>query len=454
MRPFPSQNLRSLLTLAIGLLATSSGCEWMSPTEEVVSEESQPRQVYALGRIEPAGGVIDVRATPGDRLTQLFNIIEGELAPEDGVLGLLSSYDMGKAQLTALLKKRDLADQKHDHQLQVAGAQIAQAYASKAQAEAKQRELDLQLNKLEALRVARDLAENEYLQLERLRSTDPELVTEHQLEKQRNQMDLASADYTILRDSHASASAAAELAVQAAEANVAVAEVTQQQATKNFEKQVVQQEIEVAREALKRSILLAPQVAPDALRKLLAEDDSQEAAVDQTPPEAQPHYTVLKSGLRIGEIVTQAPILQLGDLRKMVCVAEVYEADVKELKLNQVVTIRSPAFAGRFSDGDINPANQKRSGGIKGHAVSIGRMIAPPGLSNRNPLAPADRSVVEVRIEIDEEEAPADGETAIEHASRHVGLQVTVEFEREEGESSSNHNAQAGESKKPQATDP
>jgi len=120
------------------------------------------------------------------------------------------------------------------------------------------------------------------------------------------------------------------------------------------------------------------------------------------------------------------PIMQLGDLSKMVCIAEVYEADVKELAVGQQVTIRSPAFSAPFADGDAEnnktagDAN-RQSGGIKGRVTRIGNLIASPGLANRNPLAPADRSVVEVRIEITDK-------AAIEHAAKRVGLQVTVEF--------------------------
>jgi len=428
---FPNiPRLPAVLALAAAMLAALPGCEWFSPSDEIVSSEGQPRTIYALGQLEPATGVIDIRATPGDRLKKFINVVEDEIAPEDGVLGLLSSYDMGKAQLVALLKKRELVLQKHAQQIQLAEAQLAQAIASQAQTQAKLTELALQQGKLEALRVARDLAEGEYLRLEKLRSNDPELVTRHQLDKQKNRMDLASEDYKIVRDTHASATIATKLAVSAAKANVSVAEITKQQAAKNFEKLVVDQEIEVAREVLKRSILVAPHESPAAMRDLLLADANDDLGTTEEADE-KPTFTVLKVHLRLGEIVTQGPILQLGDLRKMVCIAEVHESDVKELSIGQTVTIRSPAFSGPFADGPLDSPSKKgstkkeRSGGIRGHVVRIGRMIVSPGLSNRNPLAPADRSVVEVRIEIDREP-----ETAVAHASKHVGLQVTVEFDK------------------------
>jgi hypothetical protein len=50
-------------------------------------------------------------------------------------------------------------------------------------------------------------------------------------------------------------------------------------------------------------------------------------------------------------------------------------------------------------------------------------MVASPGLTNRNPLAPSDRSIVEVDVEIDPKKKAATAEAASK-----VGLQVTVEF--------------------------
>jgi hypothetical protein len=53
----------------------------------------------------------------------------------------------------------------------------------------------------------------------------------------------------------------------------------------------------------------------------------------------------------------------------------------------------------------------------------VGTVVASPNLTNRNPLAPSDRSVVEVVVAID----PADKDATAE-AARRIGLQVTVEF--------------------------
>jgi HlyD family secretion protein len=272
--------------------------------------------------------------------------------------------------------------------------------------------------KLQVLDAASQLAISEYTQLEALRAEDPALVTEHQLKKRANEMDTALADFRIANESYESAKNAADKTVAAAQANIEVADLTLKQLEQKFEVQSVAQEIAVAQETLKRSVLLSPSVSPDTLENVLAVE-----AVQDHPSDSQDSrgpLTVLKVFLRPGEFVTQMPILQLGDLSKMVCIAEVYEADVKDLHLGQAAVIRSPAFAGKFADG-IDPEKGTRTGGMAGKIERIGNVIGSPGLANRNPLAPADRSVVEVRVAIDDAEAIAE-------AARRVGLQVTVEF--------------------------
>ncbi len=455
MNSLPGHRLRGVWILVVALLPTAIGCELITSSKE--EGETLPRRVYSMGRLEPASGVINIRATPGDRLVELRVLSAGDIVPSDGILGLLSSYEMGKAQLSALLEKKKLAAQKHYQQKQLAKAQVAQAIASQAQTKARQTELALQAGKLDALSVARDLAESEFVRLKKLRSSDLDLVTQHQLDKQKNRMELASQDYTIASESHKSATVAAELAVLAANANLSVAEITRKQATTNFEEFVIQQEIKVAREALKRSILLAPYQPPNALQKLLLLEDSETdpSETEDSKLDDTPQYTVLSVALHQGEVVTPAAVMQLGDLREMVCIAEVYEADVQELYEGQAVTIRSPAFSGKFADGKIDPKTKRHSGGIQGHVKSIGKMVAPPGLSNRNPLAPTDRSVVEVLITIDDNSG--DGETAIQHAAEKVSLKVTVEFEVASDAKEKNkpsQSAEAAEQEKPETDNP
>lgn len=411
---------RDLAVLVALCCCVVAGCDRNAGKKDLQASAPIERQVYALGRLEPAGGIISISAIPGERLKQLDpDVIENQRGPANGILGVLASYDIGKTQLEALEKKSQLSDLRRGQEIQVAKAQRAQAEAALAQAEAKQKELELQSGKLSALEVASQLAAEEYSQLVDLSQSDPDLVTTHQLAKQANEMEMANQEFMIASQSYGSAKDAADKAVTAAKANIRVAEMTLEQLAEGYDKQAIEQEIMVAKETLKRSILFAPNVSIADYDDVMNVECIEDCSVDE--PNCYGPYTVLKVFLRPGEFITQTPIMQLGDLSKMVCIAEVYEADVKELAVGQEVTIRSPAFSGKFVDGPLDSTTGMRSGGIKGRVGRIGSLIASPGLASRNPLAPADRSVVEVRIEITEQ-------AAIEHAAKRVGLQVTVEF--------------------------
>jgi HlyD family secretion protein len=188
---------------------------------------------------------------------------------------------------------------------------------------------------------------------------------------------------------------AAEKAVEAAAASVKLAQRQLDMATNVDQSLAVEMEKKVAEETRDQSVLRVPAT------------DTGSAS-----------YTVLKVLMQPGEFVTQFPVLELGDLSRMVCIAEVYEADAKELVEDQTAIIRSPAFSGKFADGATGEA-----GGIPGKVVRIGKLVGSPGLTTRNPLAPSDRSIVEVLVAIDPKNVEATAE-----AARRIGLQVTVDF--------------------------
>jgi len=420
-----SAQLHSCSRITLLAVVLCAGCDRSSQQGKSTGESSATRQVYALGRLEPADGVISISALPGERLKELDpDVVENQRTPANGILGKLASYDLGLVRLKALNKKVELAREKRLHEVEIASAQQAQAEASLSQAQAKQKELLLQKDKIVALGIASQLAAEEYAQLFELSQTDPELVTSHQLAKQANRMEIANQDYKIANESYDATKNAADKAVAAAEASGRVTQIALDHPKADYEQKVIEQEIKIAKETLKRSLLLAPHVDVETLDVI---DVKCEKDHSTKRPKTSGPDTVLKVFIRPGEFITQTPIIQLGNLSKMACIAEVYEADVQELVEGLGVTIRSPAFSGKFADGPLDPTTKQRSGGIRGTIERISSLVASPGLSNRNPLAPADRSVVEVRIAID-----AKDQAATEHAARCVNLQVTVEFDENE----------------------
>jgi HlyD family secretion protein len=345
----------------------------------------------ALGRLEPAGGIISISAVPGERLKSFAEgVVEGAIVAAGAELARVESFDLRQTQLEAAETKVEMAQRQRQRDRGAAEAQLEQAQASKAQAEAKYQESIAQQEQLQNLSEAAAIAQEDYGQLAKLQASDAELVTDRQLRRRRNEADRAVNEYEAAAAAYPHALEAAKRAVEAAEANVKLARQNLELAEDLDQSVVADIERRVAEQSRDQSILRAPQV----------EGGSAE-------------FNLLRIMIQPGEFVAQIPILEIGDVSRMVAIAEVYEADAKELVVGQSAVIRSPAFAGKYAQE-----------GVRGKVTRVGSMVASPGLTNRNPLAPGDRSVVEVRVEID----PADKEATAE-AARRVGLQVTVEFD-------------------------
>jgi HlyD family secretion protein len=365
----------------------------------------------ALGRLEPAGGIISISALPGERLRSFADgVVDGAKIAAGAELARVESFELRQTQVDAADLKLEMSRKQRNRERAAATAQVEQALAAKAQAEAKYQETLSQQDQLQNLAETAAIAQEDFLQLERLHASDPELVTEHQLRRRRNAADRATKEYDAAAATYPHAVTAAKAAVEAADANVKLARQNLELAEDVDQTVVAEVEKRVAEETRNQSILRAPNV----------EGGSTE-------------FSVLRVLLQPGEFIAQLPVLEIGDVSQMVAIAEVYEADAKELAPGQTAVIRSSAFAGKFADGASGGP-----GGIPGKIVRVGTMVASPGLTNRNPLAPSDRSVVEVRVEID----PTDREATAE-AARRVGLQVTVEFGARPA-SSDNSNPNAG----------
>jgi HlyD family secretion protein len=396
------------LLCAAGLLPALAGCGSGAPSPTPPAAKAaitRERTIRSLGRLEPAGGIIDVSALPGERLEYLApKVAAGAVVPAGAELGRLGSYALRKAQLDAVIKRKELADQQRSQELAVAEATVKKAEAARAQAEAKAAEVQAQQAKLQNLQDAADIARQDLALVDELRSSDLELLTEQQARRKRNLANRVIKEFEAAQLAYLASEKAAAAALALADQNVKFAEASFERAREINQADAIAMEVIVAEQALEQSVLRAPK----------ATDGSKD-------------FTILKVATKPGGFVTQIPILQLGDLTRMVCIAEVYEADAKEISLGQEATIHSRAFAGDFA-----------TSGLKGEVVEIGTVITGPGLTNRNPLAQGDRSIVEVVIAIDPENK---NEDATEEAARRIGLQVKVDFGAKKGQSAAGASA-------------
>ncbi|HYO23412.1 MAG TPA: hypothetical protein VEQ85_00525 [Lacipirellulaceae bacterium] len=388
--------------LALALMVCGCGPAGQ-PSAEGEAVQVGPRQIVALGRLEPAGGVLEISALPGDVLKRYGEgVQEGSTVAPGAELAIVGSYDLRSTQLDAINAKLELGRQQREQELALAKANYQQALAAKAEVDAKLEEINAQGEALASLAEAAQLGMDDYRELARLQQSDPELVNSRQLQRRGNQAEQAAREYEVRRRTHEAAKRAAIAAVSAAAENAHVAELNLRLSTEIDRNRVTEFEKKVAEETLEQSVLRAPPAEGD-----------------------QPiRYTVLKTFMKPGEIVSQLPVVQIGDLSSMVCIAEVYEADVKEIEVGQKATIRSPAFSAAFADGD---ANGNGAGGLHGKVVRVGSVVSSAGLIQRNPLAPSDRSIVEVLIAITGDDAASTAKATAE-AAGHIGLQVTVQF--------------------------
>jgi HlyD family secretion protein len=384
---------------AVCMAATLAGCGSPTPAPPAATKPAPAnRQIVSLGRLEPAGGVIDVSALPGERLEYLApNVKVGAVVPAGAELGRLGSYALRQAQLDAVQTRLDLAQQQRVQELAVAKATVSKAEAALAQAEAKAAEVQAQQAKLQNLKDAADIAQQDIDLVEELRSSDLDLLTEQQARRKRNLANRVIKEFEAAEQTFLASLKAAETAVRLAEQNVEFAKKSLERAEAIDQSEALAKELKVAQESLEQSVLRAPK----------ATQGSRE-------------FTIVKVSTKPGGFVTQIPILQLGDLTRMVCVAEVYESDAKEIEKDQSATIRSSAFSEKFA-----------ASGLQGRVVEVGTMITSPALTNRNPLAPSDRSIVEAVIAIDPD---GKDKEATKEAARRIGLQVTVEFGAKKGQ--------------------
>jgi HlyD family secretion protein len=97
---------------------------------------------------------------------------------------------------------------------------------------------------------------------------------------------------------------------------------------------------------------------------------------------------VLKIHTRPGELVGNKGIISLGQTRRMVAVAEVYESDLSRIRAGQTATVTSK--------------NNAFPEVLRGRVVEVGLEINKQDVLNTDPAAKFDARVVEVKVLLDE----------------------------------------------------
>ena len=378
--------------ICLGICAGMSGCDSESTSsinnslasaKNQVDQSNTSRTIIALGRLHPTNGVLSVSAIPGERLATL-NFREGDLVDAGVSLGKLASYELHQLELETLNQNLLSAKAKQNAAEKVADARIKQAAVVLAQAKQQRKSIDARETELLLLQRQATLAKEKWQQLSQLFQEDPSLVSLTTIKQQKLAYEKLQSDYKQAKQKIETGKASGDLAIEAAQADIAAANAAKEQLKATDAVQIIRQQIKAAKLKAQWSSLPTP-----------------------TPG------TVLKVFVEPGEFIAQTPILQIANIDQMACIAEVYVGDLQSIQAGNRVTLKSDAFQGEFAKSGI-PAKVKR----------LGRLIGSPALRSLNPMARIDPHVVEVVLEIDPENFKATQE-----AARLVGLQVTIEFD-------------------------
>jgi HlyD family secretion protein len=341
----------------------------------------RPSRVTALGRLQPAGGVVPVAGPPGDLIEKLEPVAPGTPLTEGQPIATLASR--AERELEVKVARQQLAEA--EEQLAKAKAagekKIAVARVEAGQALAN-RESDLA-----ALRARVSLAETQVQtaakMVERLQTLRSQKVHVAAEDAERAALQKAQADAEVTAATAALKKAETSYAEgeKAAQARVAAAEAELAEAVARVPIESARQRLALAEQVLSRTVIKAPVSG-----------------------------VVLSVHGREGQPTGLEPILRMADLGAMTAVAEVYEADVERL----LEWVRKGPAAAEVT----NPALPRPLRGTVRSEADIARVIARNQVLPVGPREDADRRVVEVVVHLD-------GESS-KDAARFVGLQVTV----------------------------
>lgn len=328
------------------------------------TESIKVTSITALGRVEPQGETIRLSVTESSGSTRVAQILvkDGEKVKSGQVIAILDSRNR---RASALKQSQELVKVAEAKLAQIeAGAKIGEIQAQKANISRLESELNGQIA-TQIATVARTEAE--------LRNATAEY--------QRYQ--------SIYQDGAVSASTRDNrlLTLQTAQERLKEAKASQDRTIAT-----VKDQLKEAKETLNR----IAEVRPVDVQVARAEVDSAIASVEQAQSDLELSYVrsprdgrILKINTKSGEVISDQAkgIVEIGDTDTMYAVAEVYQSDIKQVKIGKPAIITSNAFTGE----------------LQGTVKEIGWQIAKQDVLGTDPSASQDARVVEVKIKLSPE---------------------------------------------------
>ncbi|MEO0533353.1 MAG: HlyD family efflux transporter periplasmic adaptor subunit [Cyanobacteria bacterium P01_A01_bin.123] len=342
-----------------------------------------PTTVNALGRLEPADGIIQVSASSNqavaDRVAEL-RVSEGDQVQAGQVIAVLDSRDRLQAALAEADQQVKLAEARAQVQSSSGAEEIVARRAVVTRLEA---QLAGEVQSQQAV-IARLEAEVQNVRVDVQRSR------------------LLFVEGAISED---------QLDTQLLALETAQEELNEQTARTNQSVQTLEAQIREAQAILDQTIA----VQPNDVAVVRAEVEQAKANVNRLQAELETAFIrapidaqVLEVQTRAGETISDEGIVELGDTAQMVIVAEVFESDINQVRQGQRAVASSPT--GVFAET------------LTGSVEDVGLKVATRDVLDTTPTAATDARIIEVRIRLDERS------TRI--AAGLTNLQVNVEIEK------------------------
>jgi HlyD family secretion protein len=382
-RPKPKRWLPLAAGLVVAGVGIAAGLVWRfrsptpNPSPPPVVGRPQIRSVVALGRLAPKGEVIKLSAPTSAQESRIERLLveEGDPVRAGQVIAILDAQPRLQA---------DLAEAQ-------ARVEVAQSKLAIVRAGAKQGELNAQ--SAEIARIQADWQGNIAAQAAKIARLNAELANA-QTDYERNQ--------SLFREGAISASQrdSSRLARDVAQRSLEEAQLTLRRS-----RATLAQELNKARSSFAQIAEVRPvdvRAAQAEVTLALAALRQAKAKLDQTLVRSPIAGEVLDIYTRAGEVVGSDGIAEIGQTRKMQVIAEVYQSDVRQLRLGQTVQISSDALPNSLT----------------GTVSLIGSQVRRQMIINTDPTSNIDARVIEVWIALDPENS--------QQASKFTNLQVKV----------------------------
>ena len=380
----------ALASIGIGIYVVTRNPKTQTASSESTESVPQIESVSALGRLEPAGEVVQLSAPTqsfgaGARIEQL-GVKEGSIVKQGQVVAVLDSA----ARLQTQLRQAE------------AEVRVAQAELTKIRAGAKQGDISAQRAEVaqQGSRIAQQKA-NIAQQKANVARMEAEVANARAEYKRHKDLHADGAISDSLLDSKRLVlqTAAAQLYEAQAALGESQAALKQSEAALRQAGATLESVAEVRPEdvAIARANLQSAQAAYNNAKADFAQ------AVVRAPFDGQ----VIQIHTQPGETVGNQGILELGRTEQMYVVAEVYESDITKVKPGQPVKVSGQAL----------PSN------LRGVVEQIGLEIGKKDVLDTDPAADIDSRVVEVKIRLE----PEDSKKVAELTNMQVEVEILLQ---------------------------